>query len=144
MLKKIILGAVAIVFLLVATLAVHIYLVTKPKQEVPGKLNHQAMIRIEFPEALDSLKGKDIHAFVSQVEGVRTARMNADAGHVVLIYDQRKTAPADIAQLINADFNAGATVFKPSDEMLAQSCPAINKNSLTYRLGAFFQKAFEN
>ncbi|ERM80946.1 hypothetical protein P872_10885 [Rhodonellum psychrophilum GCM71 = DSM 17998] len=141
MIKKILIGAVAIVLLLVATLAIHIYLVTQPKE---GAMPTMTMSRIDFPSALDSLEGYAIRDFVKNTDGMKDTRVNLSMGHLVCLYDRNQKSPQEIVSDINDNFMTSAVLFQPSDDMLAQSCPAINKSSLTYKLGAFFQKTFEN
>ncbi|AFL84776.1 hypothetical protein Belba_2210 [Belliella baltica DSM 15883] len=141
MFKRIIIGCLVLFSALVVTLAVHIYLVTQPKGNEGPNL---AMSRIDFDSQLDSLEAVKIKTYTSLMDGVRDVRVNLASGHLVCLYDRNKQAPQDIVESISKDFLVQASLFQPSDEMLAQSCPAINKSSLTYKLGAFFQRTFEN
>lgn len=141
MFKRIIIGCLVIFAALVVTLAVHIYLVTQPKND--GKPN-LTMSRIDFVNQLDSLEAINVKNHTRKLDGVRDVRMNAKSGHMVCLYDRNKQAPSDIIESISKDFYLEASLYQPSEEMLAQSCPAINKSSLTYKLGAFFQRTFEN
>lgn len=141
MFKKIIIGCLVLFSALVVTLAVHIYLVTQPKANDGPNL---AMSRIDFDSQLDSLQAAKIKTYTSLIEGVRDVRLNSSASHMVCLYDRNKKAPQDIVESISKDFYVQANLFQPSEEMLAQSCPAINKSSLTYKLGAFFQRTFQN
>ncbi len=141
MFKRIVLGLTFVFVALIATLAVHVYLVTQPKQ---GAMPNMTMSRIDFDQPLDSLDAAKIKQYTSLINGVKEVRVNQNSGHLVCLYDRNKQAPQDIVEAITRDFYLTANLYQPSDEMLAQSCPAINKNSLTYKLGAFFQKTFEN
>ncbi|MCH7414467.1 heavy-metal-associated domain-containing protein [Belliella sp. R4-6] len=141
MFKRIIIGCLVIFAALVVTLAVHIYLVTQPKN---NGMPNMTMSRIDFVTQLDSLEAINVKNHTSQLDGVKDVRVNVKAGHMVCLYDRNKQAPQDIIESISKDFYLEASLYQPSDEMLAQSCPAINKSSLTYKLGAFFQRTFEN
>ena len=141
MIKKFLLGGLITLLLLVGTLAVHIYLVTKPKT---GGIPMMVMSRIDFPYALDSLEGITILHHLSQMDGISDARVNISAGFMVCLYDRNLQSPHDLVEEVNTSFSTKAVLYQPSEEMLSQSCPAMDKSSLTYRLGAFFQKTFEN
>ncbi|MFN3800391.1 MULTISPECIES: hypothetical protein [Belliella] len=141
MFKRIVLGLMIVFGALIVTLAVHVYMVTQPKQ---GAMPNLTMSRIDFESPLDSLSAVKIKTYTSLMEGVKDVRVNKESGHIVCLYDRNKKAPQEIVDAISKDFYLSASLYQPSDEMLAQSCPAINKNSLTWKLGAFFQRTFEN
>ncbi|MFD2033493.1 heavy-metal-associated domain-containing protein [Belliella marina] len=141
MFKRIIIGCLILISALVVTLAVHIYIVTQPKANQGPNLT---MSRFDFESELDSLESAKLKALTRQLDGIKDVRVNMKSGHMVCLYDRNKQAPRDIISHIDQDFYLQASLYQPSEEMLAQSCPAINKNSLTYKLGAFFQRTFEN
>ncbi|MDN3670211.1 heavy-metal-associated domain-containing protein [Echinicola jeungdonensis] len=140
MLKKILIGACVVLFLLVGTLAVHIYLETKDQSLGPN----WAMSQVDFNADLDSLKGESIKKELLEWEGMRDTRINRTSDYLIVLYDRKKQDPNDIVKKVNADYNLQSTLFHPSDAQLDGSCPAINKNSVTYQLGSFFRKIFKN
>ncbi|MBW3468440.1 heavy-metal-associated domain-containing protein [Arthrospiribacter ruber] len=141
MIKRILLGAIFLMLFLIGTLAVHIYMVTKPKS---GAIPSLTMSRFDFPSSLEETTGESIKEFLKNQEGIKDVRVNFSNGHVICLYDRQKHSPHDLVLAINNELMQEASLYQPSDEMLAQSCPAIDKNSLTYKLGAFFQKSFHN
>ncbi len=141
MIKRILLGIIALTAFLIAILAVHIYMVTQHKE---GSVTSLTMSRIDFPQPIEPVNGNQIKLHLNQLEGVKDVRINFSNGHIICLYDRKAQSPHDLVASINENFMEQAILFQPSDEMLAQSCPAIDKKSITYRLGAFFQKSFQN
>ncbi|AWW31924.1 heavy-metal-associated domain-containing protein [Echinicola strongylocentroti] len=140
MIKKIIIGAGVVVLLLVATLAVHIYMVTSSRPDGPN----WAMSQIDFNEDLDSLKSEKIKTDLLAIEGMREARINTKSDFIILLYDRKQHNPHDLVKQVNTGYEIQASLFQPSEDQLAASCPAINKNSLTYKLGSYFEQVFTN
>jgi hypothetical protein len=141
MIKKILITVTAVFLCLVSILAVHIYLVTRPK---PGAITSLSMGRVDFESPLDSLEASSIVSKVRQLDGIKDVRMNSAAGHMICLYDRKSWSGDELTSWIVDEFSVQASFFRPTEEMLSQSCPAIDKSSLTYRLGAFFQEKFEN
>ncbi|MCH7400562.1 heavy-metal-associated domain-containing protein [Belliella kenyensis] len=141
MLKRILLGTTLILVILVTTLAVHIYAVTRPKT---GAISHLALTRIDFNQSLDSLQAGSLSELAESINGVQEVRVNKSSGHVICMYMHKEVSPKEIADKLHSATSMMASVYQPSEETLAQSCPAFSEESLTYRLGAFFQRSFEN
>jgi hypothetical protein len=139
--KKLVMGIIGIFAFLIVILAVHIYQVTRPKE---GTIPSIALSRIDFSQSIDSLKSASIKTDFSKLEGINDLRINAESGHIIFLYNTKIWQATDLVEKINFNYSLSAELYKPSAEMLAQSCPAIDKNSLTYKLGSFFQKSFEN
>lgn len=141
MIKRILIGLVAFFLLMVATLAVHIYLVTRPSE---GAITSISMGRIDISESLEPEQVEGILTKVKLLDGVKDVRVNQAAGHVICLYDRKYWSGDELTNWIADEFTVSASFFRPTEEMLSQSCPAIDKNTLTYKLGAFFQRVFEN
>ncbi|UJP67131.1 heavy-metal-associated domain-containing protein [Mongoliitalea daihaiensis] len=141
MIKRIVIGLTAVFFVMIATLAVHIYMVTRP---APGAISTITMGRIDFHDSLDSLQSHQILNQTRTLEGVKDVRMNRSDGFLICLYDRNKWSGEELTDWIVNEFTVSASFFRPSEELLAQSCPAIDKTSLTYQLGAFFQRIFES
>ncbi|GGZ26261.1 hypothetical protein GCM10007049_18660 [Echinicola pacifica] len=140
MIKKIIIGIGLMVILLVSILAVHIYMVTSSKPSGPN----WAMSQIDFNEDIDSLKSVAVSAGFLDMDGLKDARVNRVSDYMVVLYDRQKHSPHELVSQMNSKFDMKASLFQPSESELAASCPAIDKSSLTYQLGGFFQKIFTN
>jgi thiosulfate reductase cytochrome b subunit len=141
MFKRILIGAIFLMSFLVGVLAVHIYMVTKPQK---GSIATITMSRIDFPDSLSNEEGIQIKSFLMNKEGVKDVRVNFSNGHIICLYDRKRHSPHDLVEKISQTLKLEANLYQPTDEMLAQSCPAIDKNSITYKLGAFFQRSFQN
>jgi hypothetical protein len=139
MVKKIIIGIVGIAILLVTVLAVHIYQVTATKKNNGPSM---AMSKILLHEELDSLTSLGVKFFIQENEGVKDTRINRSAGHAICLYDRNSNDVREIIEALNQKFELRATLFQPSAEELAMSCPAIDRNSVTYKLGNFFENLF--
>lgn len=139
--KKLIIGIMGIFAFMVLVLAIHIYQVSRPKE---GKIPNIALSRIDFPKGVDSLEMVNIKTHFSKLEGIKDLRINTSSGHLVCLYDNKIWKASDLVNKINFTYSLSAVLYRPSAEMLSQSCPAIDKNSLTYKFGSFFQKSFEN
>lgn len=131
----------AILILLVCTLAIHIYLVTKPNNK-EGEVLKQ-LSRIDFAEApMDSTTAVQATTAIQQIPEVLSHYLNQETGALVYTVE----AGDNRAQLVfesfmeKGDFNA--IRYIPTQESLAKSCPVINKKSFTYQLGEFFKNLF--
>ncbi|WP_215222847.1 heavy-metal-associated domain-containing protein [Echinicola shivajiensis] len=140
MIKKILIGTVALVVILVATLAVHIYLVTNDRPKGPN----WAMSQIDFNEDMDSLKMEEIKTELLEIEGMRDVRINRTSDYLIVLYDRKQHNPHDLVDNLNKDYQLQSTLFQPSEEQLAASCPAIDKKSLTYMVESYFENLFTN
>ncbi|GAB3660867.1 hypothetical protein GCM10028791_35040 [Echinicola sediminis] len=138
MIKKILIGAAAVALFLTALLALHIYLVTDDRTAGPN----WAMSQIDFNEDIDSLKSVSIKEKLLDTEGVRDVRVNGVSDYLIVLYDRKQHNPHDLVDRVNQDYRLQSSLFQPSEEQLAASCPAIDRGSLTYKLGSFFENAF--
>jgi hypothetical protein len=139
MIKKIILSIGSILFLLVLVLAVHIYMVTG--KAVPEGPNW-SMGKIEVATQVDSLSVNEIKQDFLEKPYIRAFRANIDQGHFILLYDRKQVSGDDLAAELGSKLNSQASLYRPSVEELASSCPAIPKDSFTYQLGSLFQSIF--
>jgi hypothetical protein len=139
MIKKIILSIGSILFLLVLVLAVHIYMVTG--KAVPEGPNW-SMGKIEVATQVDSFSVNEIKQDFLEKPYIRAFRANIDQGHFILLYDRKQVSGDDLAAELGSKLNLQASLYRPSAEELASSCPAIPKDSFTYQLGSLFQSIF--
>ncbi len=141
MVKKIFIGAMVIVLLLVATLAIHIYMVTGAKANTGP---NWTMSKIEIPQNLDKEQGDALKTELMAMEGVRSVRTNLPMGHIICLYDRKLYSGQELVDVIEEKWSFQASLYQPSAEELASSCPAIAKDSFTYQVGSFFQTLFTN
>lgn len=141
MLKRIIIGIVIVFLLLLGTLTWHIYTVTQPQT---GAISSMALSRIDLDQPIDDAAGDRIKSYLLSDTAIKDIRLNKEKGHIICLYDRRKLSPQEIISSLDEKMQLTGSLYQPSEEMLAQSCPAIDKNSITYKLGAFIQKRFDN
>ncbi|WP_194778132.1 heavy-metal-associated domain-containing protein [Pararhodonellum marinum] len=139
MIKKLIIGVIGVFMALVMVLAIHIYQVTSEKRNQGPAF---AMSKIMLNQELDSLEAIEIKQFILGKEGVKDTRINVRSGHIICLYDRNVWAPQELVDETNKAFTLNSSLYQPSQEELAASCPAIDKNSMTYKLGSFFEKLF--
>lgn len=138
--KRILIGLTIGFLGMVLVLAAHIYVVTHPKE---GQIPTLTLTKIEFQEPLGQERATLIRERMLQWEGVRDLRLNLAQAHLVCLHDLSVLSAEDLVSKINFHFKDSAALFRPDARSLSKSCPAIDRNSLTYRFGAFLQKTFE-
>lgn len=138
--RRFILGILLLFGALFLALTIHMYIVTKPSR---GQVQALTLTRVDFPKGLDSLVSVQVQERMATWDGVRDVRVNVEQGFVICLHDLTLLDSEQIVAALNFHFNRGAVVFRPDAALVSQSCPAINKESLTYRLGSFLQKSFQ-
>lgn len=138
-LKRIGLSLLAITGVLVIILAVHIYDVTH-REQLPTK--HWQMARIEFAAPLDSPMAMQVQSYFHQHALVKYSHMNTEQGWLVFAFDNRNSDANSIYQSMKTKLPVATTLYNPSANDMAGSCPVIDKSSVTYKLGSFFQRIF--
>ncbi len=139
--KRTLIGVAAIALLLVGTLAVHIYMVVDAKPKSTGA--NLQLGKIDFASPIDSTTHAKASKAIYSIEGINRAYFNKEQGNLVFAYMNDGTLSHQKVYdqfMAKGDFNA--TLFRPSAEQLAASCPAIDKNSFTYQMGSYFEKLF--
>lgn len=117
----------------------YIYYVTAAKKSQGPS---PAMSKILIHEELVSLTSLELKSFIQINDGAKDSRINGSACHVICLYDRNSADVQEIISSINQKFRLQATLFQPSTEELAMSCHAIDRNSVTFKLGNFFENLF--
>jgi hypothetical protein len=136
---KFLLGIAAIAILMISTLAIHIYMVTKPNAEY--HTNWQ-LSRIDFEAPIDSVQAHVAISSIKRIEGVQRAILNAEAGTLVFAFDPQQYSSEKIYTHFQKMGFANTSLFIPTEDQLATSCPIMDKTSISYRIGVFFQNLF--
>jgi copper chaperone CopZ len=141
---KIAIWSGSIFALLVTVLAVHIYMVIPPKEQNPT-VNWQ-LSRIDIKESLPLSEEQvnEINRSIKSIDGVERAVVNKDHGTIVVAYFPSKNNIDEIYSRFTENTVISTSLFKPTKDQLAASCPVIDKNSISYRMGSFFQNIFQN
>ena len=100
------------------------------------------MSKILIHEELDSLTSLELKSFIQINDGAKDSRINGSACHVICLYDRNSADVQEIISSINQELELRATLFQPLTDELAMSYPAVDRNSVTYRLGNFFENLY--
>lgn len=129
----------SILLVLVITLAVHIYIVTRPKIDDP---RIRQLSRIDFFVKPDSVQANQIKSEVLHMKGVDAAYFNVPDGILVYSYNPNDQNSVQVYLDLMKKGGYKAKRYVVDAAALAKGCPVLDKSTLTYRLGAFFQKLF--
>tara|TARA_R110002049_G_C9149370_1_gene560156 strand:+ start:562 stop:1008 length:447 start_codon:yes stop_codon:yes gene_type:complete len=134
----------AILTILVIILAVHIYLVTQPKEKNPT-LSWQ-LARIDINESIPLSKEivSKTYKTLKQIKGIQRIVVNSKEGNVVIAYFPKDQTQEGIYSAFEKNTDFTSVLFTPSDKQLAAGCPVLDKNSISYKLGSFFEGVFQN
>ncbi|TXC76206.1 heavy-metal-associated domain-containing protein [Luteibaculum oceani] len=134
-------SSASIMIVLVAILAVHIYMVTGNGPKHPTA-NWQ-LGKIDFQEPLDSLQTVSAKKAIWSVAGVKQAVFHPEGKNVVFAINTNGDLTHDkVYEQFSTKIDFQAELFQPSGEQLAASCPVIDEESITYKLGSYFQNLF--
>lgn len=141
---KLTIWTATIVSMLTIILAIHIYLVTSPKETNPTAAWQLARIDIEEETPLSAAVAKEIKTTLKTIEGVERVVINSEDGNAVVGFNSTIKTGRDIYRQFSKQTSIAAKLYVPTKEQLAAGCPAIDKSSITYQVGSFFQEVFHN
>jgi len=140
--KKIKIAAVSIlgiVGLLFVVLVVHI---ATAKPVVYDNATLQ-ISRIDFEEAIDSAKAKEIHRNLKSIPGVKNDRINMEKGVVVYFHDNKITNSKRVYEQLMMKGNYKAKPFIISNELAQKKvCPVMAEDSFSYKFSRGVQRIF--
>ena len=133
--KRILLYAFSVATLLLIILAVHIYLVTRPK--APDE-NTRIMARIDIKEPVTPAQSGVITDWLYRQPGVDHVLVNPRSSIAVFTYSPLKMNPDTLLVAFRKDLRLPAERFIPRKEDLMKGCPVAASSGIT----AFFKKIF--
>lgn len=140
--KKIKIAAVSIlgiVGLLFVVLVVHI---ATAKPVVYDNATLQ-ISRIDFEEAIDSAKAREIHRNLKSIPGVKNDRINLEKGVVVYFHDNKVINSEEVFNQLIAKGNYKAKRYVISNELAQKkACPVMNEDSFSYKFSRGVQRIF--
>jgi len=136
--KKIFFFALSIFLLLIVVLAIHIYIVTKPKAPDASTI---AMARIDIKQSINAADSNKIGAWLYQQKGIDHVLVNAQTDIVVFTFYPVKTTADKIVHDFKAALPYKAERFVPSAEALQNGCP-VASTSISYKVYSFFNHLF--
>ncbi len=130
--------------LLIIVLGVHIYLVTSPKEENPTASWQLARIDIQERTPLSPLVAKEVKKTLKAIKGVKRVVVNSEHANAVIGFNPKSQSSRAIYEQFSKQSLIAATLYTPTEKQLAAGCPAIDKTSITYQVGSFFQEVFHD
>jgi hypothetical protein len=137
-LKKILAWTIGTFFFLVAVLAVHIYIVTRP-----GKADAQTrvMARVDIKQAVSQDDANKYTTWFYQQKGVDHVLCNAKTDILVFTFAPLSANANNIIADFRSTFHISALRYMPSASEMASGCP-VAATSFTYKAAKFFQNIF--
>jgi hypothetical protein len=129
----------ALTFLfLVVVLAIHIYVVTKPRVDA----NTRIMARIDIHQVLSGEQADTLTAWLYRQRGVDHVMCNAATQIVVFTYSPLKANADDVTGRLRTSLHYPHAVrYVPTQKELSGGCP-VASTSLVYKTYAFFKNNF--
>lgn len=137
-LKKILWISFSSVLLLTAVLAVHIYMVTRPK--APDSTT-RIMARFDFKQTINKYDADKITSWLYSKNGVDHVLCNDKSGIAVFTYYPVKANADKLLQQMKNDLHYNAARFMPSKEQMASGCP-VAAGSFTSKVYHSFSNLF--
>lgn len=137
--KRIALCVLSVFVLLVMVLAVHIYIMTRPK--APGP-NTRAMARIDIKQPITQDDADKITTWLYQQKGVDHVLVNPKTDIVIFTFFPARTNANLIVGNFKSNFSYKADRFMPTEAQMSAGCPAMSTSSVTYKVYDFFKHHF--
>jgi hypothetical protein len=136
--KRILLGTFSVFVFLVIVLAVHIYIVTKPKVDEHTRV----MARIDIHQSIDQQQADKITSWLYKQKGVDHVLCNSKTSIAIFTFSPLNANANDITTHFKSDLNyPSATRYIPSEKELQGSCP-VAKTSVAYKTYSFIKHIF--
>ena len=136
--KKILAVFAGITALLVMILAVHIYIVTRPKAP---DVNTLSMARFDLGQQVSQADADKMTAWLYTQKGIDHVMSNVENRKLVFTYFPVKSDADKILDNLRSTFNIKAERYKPTPEEIKSGCP-VATTSKTYKAFTFFKKLF--
>ncbi len=133
--KKILKGTGMFLILSTAVLALHIYIVTRPKAPTE---HTRVMARIDIKQPINQADADKITTWLYSQKGIDHVLVNPQTNIVVFTYYPVKTNADKITAGFISSFNYKAQRITASKDDLASGCPVSN-TSFTYKVYNFFR-----
>jgi hypothetical protein len=121
--KKILLWTGGIISLLIIVLAVHIYMVTRPKAPDAKTI---AMARIDLKQNINDKDAGTISNWLYQQPGVNHVLCNKESKIVVFTFHPVQMSGNAIVEKFKSDLKYKAERFMPTKEQMQSGCPVAS------------------
>ncbi len=126
----------ASILLPLIVLVVHLYIVTKDKND---DRRVRQLSRIDFIQDVDSSFAISFKNKVLSIDGVDAGYFNVSDKTFIYSYDPNIQNADKICVELLKDNNYKATRYRTDDKLLASGCPVIDKSSITYKVASLFK-----
>ena len=136
--KKILFYSISIFLLLTIVLAVHIYMVTRPKAPDAYTL---AMARIDLKQPINAEDASKIGAWLHQQKGVDQVLVNPQTDIVIFSFYPVQTNANQIVHNFKTALPYKAERFVPTEAEMQSGCP-VASTSASYKVYHFISHLF--
>lgn len=136
--KRVVLGILSFIALMFIVLAVHIYMVTRPKAPDAHTL---IMARIDIKKDIDSTDAQKITQWMYTQKGIDHVLCNPQTNIVIFTYHPILNTADHIISGFQKEMKYPADRYMPSAEELQKGCP-VASNSFSYKMATYLKKIF--
>ena len=136
LIRKIVIGISSVFFLLVLVLAVHIYVVTRPKITDPNTL---VMARMDIKQPIQQKDAEKITAWLYRQKGIDHVLCNPQSDILVFTYYPAKADPNSLTAQLQNSLGYRVSRYIPNAEDLKTGCP-VGSQSKVYQLYSYLKK----
>ena len=136
--KKFLIGTGSVLLLMILVLAVHIYMVTRPKAP---DANTRIMARIDVRQDINQEDANKITAWLYQQKGIDHVLVNPQTDIVIFTFYPIKTNADQIVKDFNTSLPYKGQRYLPSAAEMTSGCP-VASTSVTYKVYNFFKHVF--
>ena len=137
-LKKVLLGIGSVFLLLVLVLAVHIYIVTRPKAPDAHTI---VMARVDVKQDMSKADAEQIQAWMYQQTGIDHVLINPTTDIIIFTFFPVKANGDEIVSRLKEKFNLKASRYVPTEAELKGGCP-VAATSFSYKAYNFVRHIF--
>jgi hypothetical protein len=138
MIKRFLIGTGTVLLLLVMVLAIHIYVVTRPKAP---DAHTRIMARIDIRQDITRDDADKITAWLYQQKGIDHVLCNPQSDIVVFTFFPIKTSADKIVKDFKSSLPYKAERYMPSESEMKSGCP-VASTSFSYKVYSFFKHTF--
>lgn len=138
MIKRFLIGTGTVLLLLVMVLAIHIYVVTRPKAP---DAHTRIMARIDIRQDITPDDSSKITAWLYQQKGVDHVLCNPKSNVVVFTFFPIRTSADQIVKDFKSSLPYKAERYMPSESEMKSGCP-VASTSFSYKVYSFFKHTF--
>ena len=126
---------------LLVVLFVHIYMVTRPNTD--SATNNWQLGRIDFEQTLNSEEAILAKTAMKQIPGIQHVYVNNNHGTLVYSYNLGEKTNDEVFAEFSQKTSFKIKPYESKNPNGAEGCPVLDKSSLTYRVGNFFQNVIQ-